>query len=144
MLFVILSLIVAMAAFNIVATLVMVVKDKSSDIAILRTLGAAPRNIQFVFLVQGVLIGLAGVLAGIALGALLATNLESLVHGLEALTGTRFLDAKVYFMSDLPAQVRMLDVARVSVVALLLCVVATVYPAWRASRLAPAEVLRHD
>lgn len=144
MLFVILSLIVAMAAFNIVATLVMVVKDKSQDIAILRTLGAAPRNIQAVFLVQGVMIGLAGVGAGIALGVLLALNLESLVHGLEALTGTRFLDAKVYFMSDLPAQVQLADVARVSVVALLLCMAATVYPAWRASRLSPAEVLRHD
>ncbi|MFO1504697.1 MAG: lipoprotein-releasing ABC transporter permease subunit [Steroidobacteraceae bacterium] len=144
MLFVILSLIVAMAAFNIVATLVMVVKDKSQDIAILRTLGAAPRNVQAVFLVQGVMIGLAGVLAGIILGALLAMNLESLIHGLEALTGTHFLDAKVYFMSDLPAQVRLADVARVSIVALLLCIVATVYPAWRASRLAPAEVLRHD
>ena len=144
MLFVILSLIVGMAAFNIVATLVMVVKDKSQDIAILRTLGAAPRNIQAVFLVQGVMIGLAGVCAGIALGVLLAWNLESLVHGLEAVTGTRFLDAKVYFMSDLPAQVQLGDVARVSIVALLLCIVATVYPAWRASRLAPAEVLRHD
>jgi len=144
MLFVILSLIVGMAAFNIVATLVMVVKDKSQDIAILRTLGAAPRNIQAVFLVQGMMIGLAGVAAGIGLGVLLAMNLETLVHGLEALTGTRFLDAKVYFMSDLPAQVRLADVARVSIVALLLCVVATVYPAWRASRLAPAEVLRHD
>jgi lipoprotein-releasing system permease protein len=144
MLFVILSLIVAMAAFNIVATLVMVVKDKSQDIAILRTLGAGPRNIQAVFLVQGLMIGLAGVLAGIALGVLLAMSLESLIHGLEALMNTHFLDAKVYFMSDLPAQVRLADVARVSIVALLLCVVATVYPAWRASRLAPAEVLRHD
>ena len=144
MLFVILSLIVAMAAFNIVATLVMVVKDKSQDIAILRTLGAAPRNIQAVFLVQGVMIGLVGVLVGITLGVLLAMNLETLIHGLEALTNTRFLDAKVYFMSDLPAQVRLTDVARVSIVALLLCIVATVYPAWRASRLAPAEVLRHD
>jgi lipoprotein-releasing system permease protein len=144
LLFVILSLIVAMAAFNIVATLVMVVKDKSQDIAILRTLGAAPRNIQAVFLVQGVMIGFVGVLAGIALGVLLAMNLETLIHGLEALTNTRFLDAKVYFMSDLPAQVRLTDVARVSIVALLLCIIATVYPAWRASRLAPAEVLRHD
>jgi lipoprotein-releasing system permease protein len=144
LLFVILSLIVAMAAFNIVATLVMVVKDKSQDIAILRTLGAAPRNIQAVFLVQGVMIGFVGVLAGITLGVLLAMNLETLIHGLEALTNTRFLDAKVYFMSDLPAQVRLTDVARVSIVALLLCIIATVYPAWRASRLAPAEVLRHD
>ena len=104
----------------------------------------APRNIQVIFLVQGVMIGLAGVLVGITLGVLLAMNLETLIHGLEALTGTHFLDAKVYFMSDLPAQVQLTDVARVSIVALLLCIVATVYPAWRASRLAPAEVLRHD
>ena len=144
MLFVILSMIVAIAAFNIVATLVMVVKAKSQDIAILRTLGAAPRNIQVVFLVQGMLIGLVGVAGGIGLGALLSFNLESIVHGLEKVTGMHFLDAKVYFMSDLPAQVQIGDVAQVSVVALLLCILATTYPAWRASRLAPAEALRHD
>ncbi len=106
MLFIILSMIVAIAAFNIVATLVMVVKDKEGDIAILRTFGAGPANILRVFAVQGASIGLAGVGLGIALGTLLALNLEWLVHGLERFTGIHFLDAKVYFMSDLPAEVR--------------------------------------
>jgi lipoprotein-releasing system permease protein len=144
MLFVILSMIVAIAAFNIVATLVMVVKEKEGDIAILRTLGAGPANILFMFGVQGTSIGLAGVAAGIGLGALLAVNLETLVHGLEKITGQHFLDAKVYFMSDLPAEVQLHDVAKVALVALLLCLLATVYPAWRASRVMPAEALRHD
>ncbi len=144
LLFVILSMIVAIAAFNIVATLVMVVKDKESDIAILRTFGAGPANILRVFGVQGAWIGIAGVASGLALGALLATNLESLVHLLERVTGTQFLDAKVYFMSDLPARVQMGDVLQVAVVALLLCLAATLYPAWRASRVLPAQALRHD
>ena len=144
LLFVILSMIVAIAAFNIVATLVMVVKDKEQDIAILRTFGAGPANILRLFGVQGAWIGLLGVASGLALGALLATNLEQLVHLLEKLTGTHFLDAKVYFMSDLPAQVQLGDVAQVALVALLLCLAATIYPAWRASRVLPAEALRHD
>jgi lipoprotein-releasing system permease protein len=144
LLFVILSMIVAIAAFNIVATLVMVVKDKEADIAILRTFGAGPANIQRVFGVQGAWIGIAGVAAGVGLGALLANNLEALVHLLERITGTKFLDAKVYFMSDLPAQVQLGDVAQVALVALLLCLAATIYPAWRAARVLPAEALRHD
>jgi lipoprotein-releasing system permease protein len=144
MLFVILSMIVAIAAFNIVATLVMVVKEKETDIAILRTMGAGPQNVLRVFAVQGVAIGMAGVAAGIALGALLSINLESIVHLLERIMHTRFLDAKVYFMSDLPAQVQMGDVLQVALVALLLCLLATIYPAWRASRVLPAEALRHD
>jgi lipoprotein-releasing system permease protein len=144
MLFVILSMIVAIAAFNIVATLVMVVKDKQGDIAILRTLGAAPKNILAVFALQGSSIGMIGVGLGLLLGTLLARNLEQLVHGLEQLTGQRFLDAKVYFMSDLPAQVQWGDVWKVAVVAIVLCLLATIYPAWRASRIAPAEALRHD
>lgn len=144
MLFVILSMIVAIAAFNIVATLVMVVKEKEGDIAILRTLGAGPGNILKVFAVQGASIGLAGVGGGIALGALLAMNLERLVHGLERITGMRFLDAKVYFMSDLPAKVQLGDVLQVALIALVLCLLATIYPAWRASRVLPAEALRHD
>ena len=144
MLFVILSMIVAIAAFNIVATLVMVVKEKEADIAILRTLGAGPANILRVFGVQGASIGLAGVGIGIALGALLSVNLESLVHGLERITGIHFLDASVYFMSDLPAEVQLHDVMKVGLVALLLCLLATIYPAWRAARLLPAQALRHD
>jgi lipoprotein-releasing system permease protein len=144
MLFVILSMIVAIAAFNIVATLVMVVKDKEGDIAILRTLGAGPGNVLRIFTVQGVAIGLIGVAAGIALGAVLSMNLEHLVHGLEKLTGVAFMDAKVYLMSDLPAKVEMRDVLHVALLALLLCLLATIYPAWRASRVLPAEALRHD
>jgi lipoprotein-releasing system permease protein len=144
MLFVILSMIVAIAAFNIVATLVMVVKDKQGDIAILRTLGAAPKNILAVFALQGTLIGTIGVGLGLLLGTLISKNLEQLVHGLEKLTGQRFLDAKVYFMSDLPAQVQWGDVWKVAAVAMLLCLLATIYPAWRGSRTAPAEALRHD
>lgn len=144
MLFVILSMIVGIAAFNIVATLVMVVKEKQADIAILRTLGAGPRNILAAFVLQGSLIGAAGVLLGIGLGSLLAVNLEQLVHGLERVLDTHFLDAKVYFMSDLPAAVELGDIVRIGAVALLLCALATTYPAWRASRVAPAEALRHD
>jgi lipoprotein-releasing system permease protein len=144
MMFMILLMLVAVAAFNIVATLVMIVKEKQTDIAILRTLGAGPRNVLLTFAVQGTLIGLAGTLAGAALGTLLADNLESLVGGLERLLGTQFLDARVYYMSDLPAYVEWADVLRICGVALVLCVLATIYPAWRASRTAPAEALRHE
>lgn len=144
LLFVILSLIVGVAAFNIVSTLVMVVKEKSSDIALLRTLGATPGGILRAFAVQGVLIGLAGTIAGALLGVLLATQVESIVHGLEALLGVQFLDAKVYFMSDLPAAVEWQDVVRVCGVAFATCALATLYPAWRAAGTQPAEALRHD
>jgi lipoprotein-releasing system permease protein len=144
MLFIILLMLVAVAAFNIVATLVMIVKEKQGDIAILRTIGAGPRNILAAFLTQGGLIGLFGVAAGVAIGTLVASRLESLVHGLENLTGIRFLDERIYYMRDLPAAVEILDVVKISAVALLLCGVATLYPAWRASRTLPAEALRHD
>jgi lipoprotein-releasing system permease protein len=144
MMFVILLMLVAVAAFNIVATLVMIVKEKQTDIAILRTLGAAPRNVLLTFAVQGVLIGLLGTLAGALLGKLLSDNLETLVSLLERVLGTQFLDARVYYMSDLPAYVEAGDVLRVCGVALLLCVLATLYPAWRAARTAPAEALRHE
>jgi lipoprotein-releasing system permease protein len=142
--FVILLMVVAVAAFNIVATLVMIVKEKQTDIALLRTLGASPNGILQTFAVQGVLIGLAGTLAGSALGIVLAFNVESIVHGLEAIFGIQFLDAKVYFMSDLPAHVEWLDVLRVAGVAFVLCTLATLYPAWQAARTQPAEALRHD
>jgi lipoprotein-releasing system permease protein len=144
MMFLILLMIVAVAAFNIVATLVMIVKEKQTDIAILRTLGAGPRNILITFAIQGVLIGLAGTLGGAALGTLLADNLQRLVAGLERLLGTQFLDARVYYMSDLPAYVEGFDVFKVCSVAFLLCAVATIYPAWRAARTAPAQALRHE
>jgi lipoprotein-releasing system permease protein len=144
MLFVILLLVVAVAAFNIVAALVMVVKEKRSDIAILRTLGAGPRNVLAAFTIQGAFIGLAGTVAGAALGLGLSASLESLVHALERLLGTHFLDARVYFMSDLPAYAEAGDVVRICSVAFALCALATLYPAWRASGIQPAEALRHD
>jgi lipoprotein-releasing system permease protein len=144
MMFVILLMIVGVAAFNIVATLVMIVKEKQTDIAILRTLGAGPPNILTTFAIQGVMIGLVGTLLGAGLGTLLSHNLESLVAWLERTLGTHFLDASVYYMSDLPAYVEWMDVVRVCTVAFLLCAIATVYPAWRASRTAPAEALRHE
>lgn len=144
MMFLILLLVVAVAAFNVIATLVMVVKDKQSDIAILRTLGATPRQIMKVFIVQGTLIGAIGVFAGIVLGTLLSWNLERLIHGLESLLGTRFMDAKLYFMSDLPATVQWADVLQVAGVAFAMCCLATIYPAWRAARTEPAQALRHE
>jgi lipoprotein-releasing system permease protein len=144
MLFVILLMLIAVAAFNIVATLVMIVKEKQGDIAILRTIGAGPRNVLAAFLIQGGLIGVIGVGAGVVLGTLVAMRLEWLVHGLERLTGIRFLDERVYYMRDLPATVEPLDLLRIAAVALLLCGLATLYPAWRASRTLPAEALRHD
>ncbi len=144
MMFVILLMIVAVAAFNIVATLVMIVKEKQTDIAILRTLGAGPPNVLGVFAIQGVTIGLAGTALGAGLGVLISHNLQSIVGGLEKLLNTQFLDASVYYMSDLPAYVEGMDVLQVCSVAFLLCALATLYPAWRASRTAPAEALRHD
>ena len=122
----------------------MIVKEKQADIAILRTLGAGPPNVLLVFAIQGVMIGLAGTILGAALGVLLAHHLESLVRSLERLLGTQFLDARVYYMSDLPAYVEPLDVLRICAVAFVLCAAVTLYPAWRASRTAPAEALRYD
>jgi lipoprotein-releasing system permease protein len=143
-LFVILSLMVAVAAFNIVSTMVMVVKDKRRDIAILRTFGSSPGSILSVFVVQGSLIGVLGIGVGVLLGVLLAVNLQDLVHGLESIVGFKFLDARVYFMSDLPAHVRAGDVLRICGFAFVLACLSTVYPAVRAARLLPAESLRND
>jgi lipoprotein-releasing system permease protein len=144
MLFIILLMLVAVAAFNIVATLVMIVKEKQTDIAILRTLGAGPRNILGTFAVQGVMIGLVGTAAGAALGILVARNIEGIVKWLERVFNVQFLDASVYSMSDLPAYVEWMDVVQVCSVAFLMCALATLYPSWRAARTAPAEALRHD
>ena len=143
-LFVILLLVVAVAAFNIVSTLVMVVKDKQADIAILRTVGAAPLSILSIFMTQGVAIGVIGTLSGVLLGVLLSINLESLIHGLEALLGLHFLDAKVYFITDLPARVEWSDVLQISLTAFGLCCLSTLYPSWRAARTQPAQSLRHE
>ena len=142
--FVILLLVVGVAAFNIISTLVMVVKDKQADIAILRTIGASPRSILTIFVTQGTAIGAIGTLAGVALGVLLSFNLETLVHGLESLLGTHFMDAQVYYMSDLPAAVRWSDVLKISLTAFGLCCLSTLYPSWRAARTQPARALRHD
>jgi len=143
-LFIILLLVVGVAAFNIVSTLVMVVKDKRSDIAILRTVGAAPRSILSIFMTQGVAIGVIGTLSGVLLGVLISVNLEWLVHGLEALLGQHFLDAKVYFITDLPARVEWSDVLQISLTAFGLCCLSTLYPSWRAARTQPAQSLRHE
>jgi lipoprotein-releasing system permease protein len=143
-LFVILLLVIAVAAFNIVSTLVMVVKDKQADIAILRTIGARPSSVLRIFVTQGSVIGIVGTVAGVLFGVLLATNLETIVGSLESLFGIKFLAADVYFISDLPAELRTADVVKIAVIALVLALVSTVYPAWVASRTAPAEALRYD
>jgi lipoprotein-releasing system permease protein len=143
-LFVILLMVVAVAAFNIVSTLVMVVKDKQSDIAILRTVGASPSSILKIFIVQGSIIGVTGTVAGVLLSVLLTVNLESIVAFMESVFGIKFLAADVYFISDLPAELRWPDVARIGGLALLLALLSTIYPAWRGSRTMPAESLRYE
>ena len=144
MLFTILLLVIAVAAFNIVSTLVMVVKDKQSDIAILRTMGASPGGIMAIFTVQGTLVGLVGVALGILLGLLVAANTEALVAWLEAALDTRFLAPDVYFISDLPSDIRTSDVLTVGGTALVLSILSTLYPSWRAARTRPAEALRYE
>jgi len=142
--FVILTLIVAVAAFNIVSTLVMVVTDKKADIAILRTLGASPGAIMRIFIVQGVVIGLFGTLMGVVGGIALASNVEVIVPAIEQVFGIKFLSPDVYYISELPSEMLWSDVITISLVAFVLCVVATLYPAWRASRTQPAEALRYE
>ena len=139
-----LTLIVAVAAFNIVSTLVMVVTDKQSDIAILRTLGASPRTIMGIFMVQGSLIGVIGTLLGIVFGVIAALNVSSIIAGLERFLGIRFLSPDVYFISYLPSELQWQDVAVISVAGLAMSFLATLYPAWRASNTQPAEALRYD
>jgi lipoprotein-releasing system permease protein len=144
MMFFILLLVVAVAAFNIVSTLVMAVKDKQPDIAILRTIGARPASVLAIFTTQGTVIGLLGTLGGVLLGVVLSMNLESIVHGLERVFGVHFMDASVYLMSDLPARVEPRDVLLIAGTAFALCCLSTLYPAWRAATTDPARALRHD
>jgi lipoprotein-releasing system permease protein len=142
--FVILSLIVAVAAFNIVSTLIMVVTDKQSDIAILRTLGLTPRRVMTVFVVQGFVIGLIGALLGALGGIGLALNVETLVPQIESLFNTQFLPPDIYYITQVPSDLRWPDVYAVTAVAFVLTVLATLYPAWRASRTHPAQALRYE
>ena len=139
-----LLLIVAVAAFNIISTLVMVVTDKRGDIAILRTLGATPRQIMAIFMVQGTVIGVVGTLAGALLGIFAALNVSNWIAALEGLIGHKFLNADVYFIDYLPSRLMTADVVQVCVAALVLSFFATLYPAWRAARTQPAEALRYE
>ena len=142
--FIILTLIVAVAAFNLVSTLVMVVNEKRAEIAILRTLGLAPASVLVVFLIQGTLIGLVGTLVGAAAGVALAGNLEVVVPAIERLMGQKFLSPEIYYLADVPADIRSRDVVTIVVVAFAMSVVATLYPAWRGSNTQPAEALRYE
>ena len=144
MMFLILLLIVAVAAFNIVSTLVMAVQDKRADIAILRTLGASPRSIMGIFVVQGTLIGVVGLLAGIGGGVALALNIDVVVPALERTLGLQFLAKDVYYISELPSDLHWSDVWTIGSVSFVLTLLATLYPSWRASRTQPAEALRYE
>lgn len=142
--FIILMLIVSVAAFNIISTLVMVVADKRGDIAVLRTMGASPGVILGIFVLQGAMIGIIGVVMGSVAGVLLALNVETLVAKIESFFDTDFLPSDVYYISTLPADLHWQDVAAITITALILCLVATLYPALRAARVHPARALRHE
>ena len=142
--FIILTLIVAVAAFNIVSAQVMVVTDKQADIAILRTLGAAPSSVMAIFMIQGALIGIIGTLIGVVGGVLLALNVETVVPAIERTLHIQFLDKSVYYISDLPSDLQSADVITIASIALVLALVATLYPSFRASRVNPAEALRYE
>jgi lipoprotein-releasing system permease protein len=144
MMFLILLLIVAVAAFNIVSTLVMTVTDKRADIAILRTLGASPGSIMRIFIIQGTLIGVIGLILGIAGGVALAMNVETVVPFLERIFGIQFLAKDVYYISDLPSDLHWSDVRIIATSSFVLTVLATLYPSWRAARVNPAEALRYE
>jgi lipoprotein-releasing system permease protein len=144
MMLVILTLIIAVAAFNLVSTLVMVVTDKHPDIAILRTLGASPGMIMKIFVVQGAVIGVIGTLLGVAAGILLALNIDVVVPFIESAAGFKVLSPEVYFLSELPSDLRWHDVWTTALIALALALAATLYPSWRASRVNPAEALRYE
>lgn len=142
--FLILTLIILVAAFNIVSSMIMLVKDKAKDIAILRTIGASRRSMLKIFILTGGMIGVAGTAAGTALGIGFALNIESIRQALQSLTGTELFSAEIYFLTQLPAQVNWAEVISVVTMALVISLLATLYPAWRAARLDPVEVLRYE
>lgn len=144
MMFIILTLIVAVAAFNLVSTLVMTVTDKRADIAILRTLGATPRSIMGIFVVQGAAVGVVGTLAGLGLGLLVAYNIDVIVPAIEHLFNASFLPRDIYLISRMPSDPQSGDIVPITVIALVLAFAATLYPSWRASRVNPAEALRYE
>jgi lipoprotein-releasing system permease protein len=142
--FILLLLVIAVAAFNIVATLVMLVREKQGDIAILRTLGLAPGSLVGVFVIQGTVIGALGTLSGVVLGIAMADHLTAAVHALESLLGVTLFDARVYYIEQLPSVVSRADVTRIAATAFIVSCLSTLYPAWRAARTQPAEALRHE
>jgi lipoprotein-releasing system permease protein len=144
MMFIILTLIIAVAAFNLVSTLVMVVTDKHPDIAILRTLGASPGSIMQIFVVQGAVIGVIGTLLGVVVGILLALNVDVVVPAIERAFNFQILSSEVYYISELPSDLHWKDVISVASVSLVLAFLATIYPSWRAARVNPAEALRYE
>ena len=144
LMFIILTLIVAVAAFNLVSTLVMTVTDKRADIAILRTLGASPRSIMGVFMVQGALAGVIGTFGGVAFGLLVAFNIDVIVPAIERALGVAFLPGSIYLISRMPSEPLASDIVPIALISLLLAFVATLYPSWRASRVNPAEALRYE
>ncbi|MGE5490560.1 MAG: lipoprotein-releasing ABC transporter permease subunit [Actinomycetota bacterium] len=144
MMFIILSLIVAVAAFNLVSTLVMAVTDKQADIAILRTLGARPRSIMAVFVIQGAVVGCIGLGLGVIGGVALALNIDVVVPAIERLFGVQFMSREVYYISELPSELLWSDVWGVTAISFVLAVLATLYPSWRAARVNPAEALRYE
>jgi len=144
MMFIILALIVLVASINIISTLVVAVKDKQSDIAILRTLGAHPRSVMGIFIVQGMLMGVIGMLIGVGLGVVTALNIDVIVPAIESVLGFKFLDKGVYLIPELPSDLQASDVISISLMALALSFAATLYPSWSASRLNPAEALRYE
>ena len=144
MMFIILTLIVAVAAFNLVSTLVMTVTDKRADIAILRTLGASPQSIMGIFVVQGAMVGVIGTFAGLALGLGVAFNIDVIVPALERLFQASFLPKDIYLISRMPSDPQQADIVPIAVISLVLSFLATLYPSWRASRVNPAEALRYE
>lgn len=144
MMFIILTLIVAVAAFNLVSTLVMSVTDKRADIAILRTLGASPVSIMWIFVVQGAMVGVIGTFCGLLLGLLVACNIDVIVPALEQLFHASFLPKEIYLISQMPSEPRSNDIMPITLISLLMSLVATLYPSWEASRVNPAEALRYE